>query len=140
VSRALHLIKGGGGAHTREKIVNRSARTNVIVVDESKLSQDLGEKWPVPVEVLPFGHRSTVAALTTFGEVRLRLRGGVPWMTDAGNFIYDVHAGVIGDPGALEARLAAIPGVVESGLFVRRADVVLVAGENGVARLTPGHQ
>lgn len=138
VSEKLDLIKGGGGCHTREKIVNASSRRNVIVVDESKLSRRLGEKWPVPVEVLPFGRGATIEALSRFGRVELRPRNGEPWMTDAGNFLYDLHAGVLEDPGALEARLSLIPGVVDVGLFVGRANLVLVAGETGVRRLPVG--
>jgi len=136
VSDALDLIKGGGGCHTREKIVSHASRTNVIVVDESKLSPHLGEKWPVPVEVLAFGREQTVAELSRFGQVTLRERDGAPWIADSGNYLYDLRAGVIAEPGALEASLVAIPGVVETGLFVGRADVVLVAGTAGVRRLT----
>src|SRR4051812_3164810 len=80
VSEALDLIKGGGGAHTREKIVNRAAKTNVIVVDDTKLSRKLGERWKVPVEVLPFGRLATVARLGEIGPVTLRERDGAPWM------------------------------------------------------------
>jgi ribose 5-phosphate isomerase A len=137
VSATLDLIKGGGGCHTREKIVNQASKTNVIVVDDSKLSQKLGEKWAVPVEVLPFGHLATAAALSAFGRTAVRLKNGAPWMTDAGNFIYDVHAGVLVDPRAVEAELRAIPGVVETGLFLGRANLVLVAGQHGVQRLEP---
>jgi ribose 5-phosphate isomerase A len=136
VSARLDLIKGGGGCHAREKIVNAASRLNVIIVDESKLSENLGERWPVPVEVLAFGHRSTVHLLERFGRVRLRERDGAPWRTDAGNFIYDLSAGVIADPGALEAELARLPGVVETGLFVSRADRVIVAGAGGVRELS----
>lgn len=135
VSARLDLIKGGGGCHTREKIVNAASKTNIIVVDDSKLSQRLGEKWPVPVEVLPFGHLATVGALSRFGRVELRLQNGGPWMTDAGNFLYDLHAGVLSDPADLEARLALLPGVVDTGLFVGRANLVLVAGDAGIRRL-----
>jgi ribose 5-phosphate isomerase A len=135
VSEDLHLIKGGGGAHTREKIVNRAAKKNVIVVDESKLSRRLGEQWKVPVEVLPFGRLSTVERLEEIAPVVERLKDGAPWITDSGNYIYDLAAGVIADPAALEARLGLIPGLVESGLFVGRADTVLVAGASGVRTL-----
>jgi len=135
VSARLDLIKGGGGAHTREKIVNRAAKTNVIVVDESKLSRHLGERWKVPVEVLPFGRLATEERLAELGPTALRLKDGAPWLTDSGNFIYDLAAGVIEDPAGLEARIGLIPGVVESGLFVRRADIVLVAGDGGVRTL-----
>ncbi len=137
VSASLDLIKGGGGAHTREKIVNFASQKNIIIVDDTKLSERLGRRWPVPVEVLAFAHRSTVRALERFGKPTLRLKDGAPWMTDAGNFIYDVHAGEIDDPAALDAELHRVPGVVETGLFVQRADLVLVAGPDGIRRLEP---
>jgi ribose 5-phosphate isomerase A len=136
VSEALDLIKGGGAAHTREKIVNYASRKNVIVVDESKLSERLGEKWPVPIEVLSFAPETTARALGRHGEARRRERGGQPVRTDSGNFVYDLSVGPIADPAALDAALRAIPGVVETGLFVGRADLVLVAGPAGVRRLT----
>jgi ribose 5-phosphate isomerase A len=135
VDPALHLIKGGGGAHTREKIVNHSSRRNVIIVDASKRSPRLGEKWPVPVEVLPFAHLATRRHLAAHGTPTLRVRDGAPVRTDAGNLIYDVACGPIVDPRALDTALHAIPGVVETGLFVGRADVVLVAHATGVERL-----
>jgi ribose 5-phosphate isomerase A len=135
VSEALDLIKGGGGCQTREKIVNYSAHCNVIVVDESKLSARLGERWPVPLEVLAFAHQATVHHLSALGRVTLRERGGAPWLTDAGNYLYDLHLGPIADPAAVDTRLRAIPGVVETGLFVGRADVVIVAGATGVRTL-----
>lgn len=137
VNDRLDLIKGGGGCQTREKIVNYSSRQNIIVVDASKLSERLGERWAVPVEVLPFGRNSTVAALSHFGNTTLRLRDGVPWKTDAGNFIFDVAVGPIADPAELDRRLRSQPGVVETGLFVGRADLVIVAGEDGVRELRP---
>lgn len=135
VSEALDLIKGGGGCQTREKIVNYSARCNVIVVDESKLSGRLGERWPVPLEVLAFAHQATVHHLSALGRVTLRERGGAPWLTDAGNYLYDLQLGPIADPAAVDTQLRAIPGVVETGLFVGRADVVIVAGATGVRSL-----
>jgi ribose 5-phosphate isomerase A len=137
VSDALDLIKGGGGCHSREKIVNHAARTNVIVVDESKLSARLGQKWPVPVEVLPFGVESTRQWLEQHGRVSIRERAGRPFVTDSGNFIYDVRAGALDDPRALDLALRSIPGVVETGLFIARADIVVVAGADGVRQLRP---
>ncbi|HET7506225.1 MAG TPA: ribose-5-phosphate isomerase RpiA [Kofleriaceae bacterium] len=134
VDDALDLIKGGGGAHTREKIVNFSSRRNVIIVDASKVSRRLGERWPVPVEVLPFAHLATRDHLAGHGKPVLRVVGGAPVRTDSGNLIYDVACGPIGDPPALDRALRAIPGVVETGLFVGRTDVVLIAGESGVER------
>jgi len=134
VSDALDLIKGGGAAHTREKIVNFSSRRNVIIVDASKLSRRLGEHWAVPIEVLGFAHLATRAHLARLGAPALRMRDGAPVRSDAGNLIYDLACGPIADPGGLDAALRAIPGVVETGLFVGRADVVLVAGAAGVER------
>jgi ribose 5-phosphate isomerase A len=134
VSDELDLIKGGGAAHTREKIVNYSSRRNVIIVDGSKLSRQLGERWAVPIEVLPFAYLATRTHLAKHGAPTLRIRDGAPVRTDAGNLIYDVACGPIADPGALDGALRAIPGVVETGLFVRRADVVIVAGADGVER------
>jgi ribose 5-phosphate isomerase A len=134
VDDALDLIKGGGGAHTREKIVNFSSRRNVIIVDASKLSRRIGEQWAVPVEVLPFAHLATRTHLARLGAPTLRIRDGAPFRTDAGNLIYDLACGPISDPRALDAALHATPGVVETGLFLGRADVVLIAGTRGVER------
>jgi ribose 5-phosphate isomerase A len=134
IDDALDLIKGGGGAHTREKIVNHSSRRNIIIADASKLSRRLGEHWPVPVEVLAFAHLATCSHLARLGAPALRLRDGAPFRSDAGNLIYDVATGPIADARALDARLRAIPGVVETGLFVGRADVVLIARDTGVER------
>jgi ribose 5-phosphate isomerase A len=135
VSAELDLIKGGGGCQTREKIVSHASRRTIIIVDESKLSRKLGERWAVPVEVVPFGHRATARALGDFGRAELRARDDGPLRTDSGNLIYDVSVGPIDDPRALDAALAAVPGVVESGLFCGRADLVLVATATGVRTL-----
>lgn len=136
VSASLDLIKGGGAAHTREKIVNFSSRKNIIVVDDTKLSEKLGQRWPIPVEVLAFGARNTVHQLEAFGPVRRRETDGRPCLTDAGNFVFDLAAGTINDPATLDRELRRIPGVVETGLFCGRADVVLVASHDGVQTLT----
>jgi len=135
VSPALDLIKGGGGFLTREKVVNEAARINVVVVDETKLVPALGTRFPIPVEVLAFGHHNTAAALGRFGEVKLRRVGGQPFRTDTGGLIYDVVTGPLSDPRALDAAVRAIPGVVETGLFLGRANLVLVAGDGGVRQL-----
>ena len=134
VDEQKNLIKGGGAAHTREKIVNYASRRNVIIVDESKISTRLGEKWPVPTEVLPFGHRATAARLAAFGLPVLREVGGVVVRTDAGNVIYDVHTGPLEDARQMQSALKSIPGVLEVGLFIGRADEVIVAGAAGVRR------
>lgn len=137
VSEALDLVKGGGGAQTREKIVNFSSKRNVIIVDESKLSGRLGERWAIPIEVLSFAHLATARHLEKHGTPKRRERDGAAVRTDAGNFIYDLKTAPIDDPRALDTLLRAIPGVVETGLFVGRADVVLVASTTETRRLTP---
>jgi ribose 5-phosphate isomerase A len=135
VDPRLDLIKGGGGAFAREKIVNAASAKNVIVVDGAKRSPRLGTRCPIPVEVLAFAHVATRAHLERCGTPVLRMRDGAPVRTDAGNVIYDLAVEPIAHPGALDARLHAIPGVVETGLFVARADVVLVGVRNGLTRL-----
>lgn len=137
VSEALDLIKGGGGCQTREKIVNHASALNIIVVDESKLSRQLGEKWAVPVEVLAFGHQATRDRLRELAPTELRTRDGKPWLTDAGNYLYDLKFGPLPSPATTDALLRTIPGVVETGLFVQRAQRVLVAGAEGVRVLEP---
>jgi ribose 5-phosphate isomerase A len=138
VSAGLDLIKGGGGALTREKIVNYASKRNVVIVDPSKLSRRLGEKHSVPIEVLTFAHRATREHLARLGTAKLRLREGLPVHSDAGNVLYDLVVPPIEDPVALDHALRAIPGVVETGLFVGRADVVLVGDEKQVRRLVRG--
>ncbi|HEY0463483.1 MAG TPA: ribose-5-phosphate isomerase RpiA [Polyangiaceae bacterium] len=136
VSDALDLIKGGGAAHTREKIVNFASKTNVIIVDASKLSAQLGEKRAIPVEVLIFGHLTTLRALERFGRPVLRLRDGAPVLTDSGNYIYDVGVAPLADPSSVDSALRQVPGVVETGLFCARADWVIVAEAQGIRRLS----
>ncbi|WP_333842150.1 ribose-5-phosphate isomerase RpiA [Pelomicrobium sp.] len=132
VTRHLTMIKGGGGALTREKIVAAVAETFVCIADESKLVDVLG-KFPLPVEVIPMA-RSFVAR-------ELAKRGGIPewrqgFMTDNGNVILDVRGLVILDPAALESEINQIPGVVANGIFARRrADLLLLATAQGVQRL-----
>jgi ribose 5-phosphate isomerase A len=133
VSNELDLIKGGGGAHTREKIVNQAAKLNVIIVDESKLVGRLGEKFKVPLEVLPFGFRTTLTALAAFGRPEVRLTNGAPLMSDSGNYIVDLATGPLAAPAEFDRSLHALPGIVETGLFIQRADVVVVAGQAGVS-------
>ncbi len=133
VSPALDLIKGGGGALLREKIVNAASALNVILIDESTLSAALGERFRLPVEVTPFGWGQTARAVEALsGPARLREGDGSPFVTDNGNLVLDVETGPIPDPAGLERALESIPGVVVSGLFVARADVVIIAGAGGV--------
>jgi ribose 5-phosphate isomerase A len=133
----LDLIKGGGGALLREKIVAQASRREIIVVDESKLSRALGTRWPVPVEVVPFGWRAQSAFLESLGaQPTLRLSGdGTPFRTDHGNLILDCQFGPISDPAQLAARLNERAGIVEHGLFLGLATDVVVAGAEGVRHL-----
>jgi ribose 5-phosphate isomerase A len=135
VSAALDLIKGGGAAHTREKIVSFATARNVIIVDGSKLSTRLGEKWPVPVEVLSFAHPMTASHLAKLGEPKLREKDGKVVRTDSGNVIYDVRVAPIDQPADLDRALRAVPGVVETGLFVQRCDLLIVAEATGIRRV-----
>jgi ribose 5-phosphate isomerase A len=138
VDPALNLIKGGGGALLREKIVAQASRREIIIVDESKLSLALGTHWAVPVEVIPFGWRTQAAYLESLGaQPRLRPGDdGTPFKTDQGNFILDSAFGPISDPVSLGARLDARTGIVAHGLFLGLATDVLVAGASGMRHLT----
>jgi ribose 5-phosphate isomerase A len=137
VDPALNLIKGGGGALLREKIVAQASRREVIIVDESKLSPALGSHWAVPVEVIPFGWRTQAAYLVALGgHVALRTgQGGAPFVTDQGNYILDCAFGPISEPGTLGARIDARTGIVAHGLFLGLATDVIVAGPSGVRHL-----
>jgi len=135
---SLNLIKGGGGALLREKIVDSAARKLAIVVDETKLSKHLGGKQQVPLEVLPFAHKSIQIQVTRMGG-RAKLREGAgkigPVVTDNGNFLLDADFGRIENPARLQRRLKAIPGLIETGLFLNMADVVYVGRQTGEVEL-----
>lgn len=138
----LRLIKGGGGAHLREKIVAAASGTLIVIADHTKLVPVLG-KFPLPVEVVPFGLGATRKAietvLTRHGlPAALTLRGGNdhPFVTDGGHYILDAALGAIPDPDGLAADLVAIPGVVEHGLFIGLAGKAYVAGPEGVRVVT----
>lgn len=129
-TRHRHLVKGGGGALTREKIVAAAAKTFVCIVDDSKLVDRLG-RFPLPIEVIPMARSLVARALVRLGGRPERREG---FVTDNGNEILDVHGLDILDPPALESEMNQIAGTVTNGLFARRcADVVLVgtAGEVG---------
>jgi ribose 5-phosphate isomerase A len=132
----LNLIKGLGGALLREKIVAAASRRLAIVVDGAKLVDLLGMHVPVPVEVVTFGLDATQARLEVLGaSARLRLSpAGAPFVTDGGNRIVDCRFGPIADPARLEQRIRRVVGVIESGLFISRADPVFVADAAGVHR------
>lgn len=134
----LNLIKGGGGALVREKIVAQMSRREIIIVDESKLSPSLGTHWALPVEIIPFGWLSQCAYLESLGA-RPKLREGreaTPFITDQGNYILDCAFGPIADPASLAARLDSRTGIVGHGLFLGLATEVIVAGQSGIRRLT----
>ncbi|MCL2296339.1 MAG: ribose-5-phosphate isomerase RpiA [Methanomassiliicoccaceae archaeon] len=132
VDPAKQLIKGLGGALLREKIVAAASLAEVIIVDSSKLVEKLGVKTPLPVEVVPYGYKKTAYALESQGcKAKLRMSGGIPFVTDAGNYIYDCKFESIESPFFLESRIDVIPGVVENGLFLNTADAVLVSHPDG---------
>ena len=129
----LNLIKGRGGAHTREKIIASAAKKVAIIVDRTKLVKRLGERRPVPVEVVPFAYGFTMRELAELGgKLKLRVTSkGAPFVTDDGNYIIDVKFESIPHPAKLEAAINQVPGVIENGLFVDVADIVLVGYERG---------
>ena len=132
VDPELQLIKGLGGALLREKIVAAASLVEVIIVDETKIVEKLGTRCPLPVEVIPYGHNRTAYALKRQGcEPTLRMRDGKPFKTDGGNVIYDCKFESIGNPFFVESRIDVIPGVVENGLFLNTASVVLVSHPDG---------
>jgi ribose 5-phosphate isomerase A len=134
----LNLIKGGGGALLREKILAQATRRNIIIVDESKLSAQLGTKWALPVEVIPFACRAEQQFLASIGghaSVRTD-KTGRPFITDQQNRILDANFGRMADPGALAERLNARAGIVEHGLFIGLATDVVVAAASGIRHLT----
>lgn len=130
----LNLIKGGGGALLREKIVAQASRREVIVVDETKLSPRLGTRWPVPVEVLPFGWLSQARYVESLGArytIRTN-RDGTQFVTDSGNMILDCNFGPIDDARRLAVALSSRAGIVEHGLFIDFVTDLIVAGASGV--------
>jgi ribose 5-phosphate isomerase A len=138
VDSDLNLIKGGGGALLREKIVAQASRREVIVVDESKMSPVLGARWAVPVEVVPFGWRAQALYLESLGAAvtQRHTPDGRVFTTDQGNFILEARLGPIADPAALAAKLAGRAGIVEHGLFLGIASEVIIAGRDGLRILT----
>ena len=137
--RDLNLIKGGGGMLLREKIVAAASHKMVVIADQSKLVARLG-KYPLPVEVVAFGHKSTAARLKAVlaaagysqAPLTLRQRDGAVFKTDSGNVIYDVAFGAIQDAPKLAAAVSAVPGVVEHGLFIGLANLAVLAGAQGI--------
>ena len=140
VDPQLDLIKGGGGALLREKIVAQASRREIIVVDESKPSPRLGTHWAVPVEVMPFAWRSQARFLESLGAtISIRqAKDGSRYVTDSGNMILDSNFGPIDDVPGLAARLEARAGIVDHGLFIGLATDLIVAGSQGVVHVRRG--
>jgi ribose 5-phosphate isomerase A len=140
----FRLIKGGGGALLCEKIVASSSRFMVVVADESKKVKKLG-KFPLPVEVIPFGTKATAwkmerafKLLKLDAKMTLRVKDGKPFLTDSGHFIIDCAVGAIPEPERLDSLLNSIPGVVETGLFVGICGIVLMGTPKGVKEYKRG--
>lgn len=138
----LTLIKGGGGALLREKIVAAASDRMVVIADASKRVAMLGA-FPLPIEIVRFGAAATQRAVETAlalsgctGAISLRAAGGETFVTDEGHIILDAHLGRIPDARGLADRLVAVPGVVEHGLFLELADLALLAGPKGVERVS----
>jgi ribose 5-phosphate isomerase A len=137
VDSNLDLIKGLGGALTREKVVDGLAEVSIIIVDETKLTSRLGTNMKVPVEVLPFALTPVLARLKEIaGKPTLRLtKDERPVITDNGNYIVDADFGPIDDPRKLSEEIKLIPGVLDNGLFVDVADIVYVGHKEGCTKL-----
>jgi ribose 5-phosphate isomerase A len=133
----LRLIKGGGGALLREKIVASASRKLVIIADSSKQASKLG-RIPLPVEVIPFAEKLVARKIVAMGaQVKLREYAyGNPFVTDEGHYILDCHFGEIDDPEKIGSELRFMPGIVEHGLFLNMASVVVVGKADGVVELT----
>ena len=143
IGEGLALIKGGGGALLREKLIWEQAKTCVVIADAAKQVAMLG-KFPLPIEIEPFAHKGTVNricdVLAEFDIQKvpvLRKRADGPWITDGGNLIFDVACGAIPDPNALGRELKSVTGVVEHGLFLDLAEVALVGTDAGVRDIFP---
>ncbi|MBN9296446.1 MAG: ribose-5-phosphate isomerase RpiA [Filimonas sp.] len=136
VDNELNLIKGGGGALLQEKIVAAASKELIIIADGSKCVKKLGA-FPLPIEVIPFGWKQVQQKIIGLGcaEVVLRERNGQTFVSDHGHYILDCHFNVIEKPLSLNTSLHDIPGVVETGLFINMADIVIVGTEDGKIEL-----
>jgi len=141
IDASLNLIKGGGGALLREKIVASASSRMIVIADETKVVDQLGA-FPLPIEVMPFGLEATrvkierrTGALGLSGTLNLRRSGDGPFMTDGGHYIIDASFGRIPDAQALSDALNGITGVVEHGLFIDIATLAIVATDSGIRTL-----
>ncbi|MBT9588167.1 ribose-5-phosphate isomerase RpiA [bacterium] len=130
------LIKGGGGALLREKLVATASTRLVIMIDESKRVKCLGQNWPIPVEIVPFGWARLQKRIEELGaKVQLRLHEGRPFVTDQNNYIFDCNFGPMADPEKVHAQLIQLTGVVETGLFLGLTNTLVIGAEDGTARV-----
>ncbi len=141
IGPGLALIKGGGGALLREKIVASASERMIVIADDSKIVDQLG-RFPLPVEIVPFAGRTVEKAIASLsadlglnGEIVRRSVDGHPFVSDEGNHILDISYRHIPDPATLAASLSQIAGIVDHGLFLGLADLALVAGASGVLRI-----
>lgn len=140
----LTLIKGGGGALLREKIVAAASKRMIVIADASKRVKRLG-KFPLPIEVLPFGMKPTSMKIQGAaqwagckGSMVLRMNGDKPFVTENGNVIFDCAFGSIPEPPKLAAALSSIPGVIGFGLFIKLTSLAIIGTSKGVVTLNPG--
>ncbi|GLV64386.1 ribose-5-phosphate isomerase A [Bacillus mycoides] len=133
INNDLQLIKGGGGALLREKIVATSSEKLIIIADESKIVSHLGT-FPLPIEIIPFSWKQTEKKVQSIGcETRLRMKDGGPFITDNGNFIIDcIFTNKILNPNDTNKELKMITGVVETGLFINMTSTAIIGTENGI--------
>jgi ribose 5-phosphate isomerase A len=144
IGPGLSLIKGAGAALLREKLVWEASGRCVVIADAAKQVKTLGAKFPLPIEVVAFGHKTTALricdVLSEFDIAmmpRMRVSDGAPVRTDGGNLIYDAACGAIAEPAALAAALKSVTGVVDHGLFLDLADLALIGADGGVMTLEP---
>ncbi len=134
VDTELNLIKGGGGALLREKVIAQTSLFRIIVVDEFKLSNKLGTNWALPIEVLKFSIQSEILFLESIGgKPELRMKGDIVFTTDENNAIIDCNFGVIENPAALSTLLNSRAGIVEHGLFTGITDLLICASSAGIS-------
>lgn len=131
----MNLVKGGGGALLREKIVASASRAFIVIAGDSKRVEVLG-KFPLPVEIIPFGWQHTARQLAALGcSTSLREKDAKIFITDNGNYIIDCHFGAIAEPAVLEQQINNIPGVVDNGLFVKMATRVILGCDDGTVKV-----
>lgn len=137
VDHELNLIKGGGAAHTIEKLIDYSANEFVVIVDESKIVDNLGS-FPVPVEIIPDSLKEVEKRIIKMGakpEIRMGIKKDGPVITDNGNFVLDCNFEQIINPKDLELKLNAIPGVLENGIFYNVVDKVIIGTQSGIEEI-----